>query len=105
MQSTSKSLSQKIRAQSAELNNLADAIDVFARQRQIHLCARGRLKARAIQKLGDAGVAPLEDYSDLLPNPPDDPTAWRGALFRRQRNEKTRASKSPFSAHSERPSE
>lgn len=30
-----------------------------------------------------------EDYSDLSPNPPEDPTAWRGARFRRLRNAAT----------------
>lgn len=27
-----------------------------------------------------------EDYSDLLPNPPEDAFAWRGAQFRQLRN-------------------
>lgn len=34
----------------------------------------------------EADPAMKEDYSDLLPNPPLDPTAWRGAQFRRLRN-------------------
>jgi hypothetical protein len=89
MRTTSSAPSERIRAQSAELLNLADAIDLHARLQQTRLIAgRGR-NLLATHELSDQASMPVEDYSDLLPNPPQDPTAWRGAQFRRLRNAAT----------------
>ncbi len=104
MELTSKALSKKIRTQSTELHNLADAIDRFAQLQQTRFIARGRSTLLAIPESSDSAAGPKDDYSDLLPNPPDDPTAWRGAVLLQLRND-TEASKSPFAAFAERQSE
>lgn len=86
MMLTSKSLSQMIRARGTELLNLANAIDRSARLQQACLIARWRAKRSAPTQ--NAGTAPNEHYADLSPNPPEDPTVWRGILMRQQRNGK-----------------
>jgi DNA-binding ferritin-like protein len=85
MQSPSNVLSERIRAQSVELLNLADAIDQYSKAQRVHWNDREAAGYTAMHVLFDT-AAPKEDYSDLMPNPPDDPTAWRGALLRRFRN-------------------
>lgn len=82
MQPTTNTLSEKVRTQSAELLKLADAIDLYGRAQQARLIVSGRLLATP----GLFDKAPSEDYSDLSPNAPPDPDAWRGAQFRRLRN-------------------
>jgi len=72
MQSSANLLSEKFRAQSAELLRLADAIDQQTEAERVHPLVEA--------------TPPKEDYSDLMPNPPADPTAWRGAVLRRFRN-------------------
>lgn len=86
MASASNVLSEKIRAQSAQLLNLADAIDQYSKAQQAHWSERGGPNFISTHELFDPATLNTEDYSDLMPNPPEDPTAWRGALFRRLRN-------------------
>ena len=87
MMLTSKSLSRKIREQSTELRNVANAIDRDARLQQVKIIARQRAQQSA--SVPNTVLAPQEHYDDLLPNPPQKPTAWRGILIRQQRNGKS----------------
>ena len=84
MMLTSKILSRKIRTQSTELRNVADAIDHDARLHLAKIIARRRAKQSAA--ILNAVTAQEDHYTDLLPNPPKEPTAWRGILMRPQRN-------------------
>ena len=85
MMLTSKILSRKIRAQSTELGKVADAIDHDARLHLAKIIARRRAKRFGAATAATAATSE-DHYTDLLPNPPKDPTAWRGVLMRQQRN-------------------
>jgi hypothetical protein len=86
MEPTCHDLASDIRAQYAELLNLAATIDHYAQAQRLSGNLRASLSFLAMHALFDAVPATEEDYSDLSPNPPDDPTAWRGAQFRTRRN-------------------
>jgi hypothetical protein len=86
MQPTHKALSDNIRAQYAELLNLAETIDQYAELQQMRGNVRAGLNFITMHALFDAVPATEEDYSDLSPNPPHEETAWRGAQFRARRN-------------------
>ena len=87
MRTTGHVMSATMRAQYAELLNLAATIDEHANQ--LHGSVRSELSFLTLYVLFDAIPALEEDYSDLLPNPPADPTAWRGAQFRAWKNAAT----------------
>lgn len=95
MSSTNNALSEKIRAQSVELSSLADAIDLYARLQQTRLIASAGSSLLATHELFDKNSAPVEDYSDLLPNAPPDPTSWRGEQFRQMQNAPAHSAQNP----------
>lgn len=85
MHSPNRTLSKSIRVQAAALLNLADAIDQYAKAQCAHTreCdVAGFIAAHAVSDTASS----KEDYSDLMPNPPEDPTAWRGVMLRRLHN-------------------
>jgi hypothetical protein len=86
VQPTHNALSDDIRAQYAELLNLATTIDRHAELQQLCRNAPAGLSFITMHTLFDAVPPMEEDYSDLSPSPPHEETAWRGAKFRARRN-------------------
>ena len=75
MRSTSRALSEPGCGQYAELLRLAATIDQQAQLQHLHANVRAGLSFITIYALFEPVPVAAEDYSDLSPYPPEDPTA------------------------------